>query len=163
MAALKLDATGRFARRVEAVAFGGSHPYASGRLSITSEFSQTWGAVRPSAVVGWASRGAPLDELHGVGGPATLVGMRHDEWLGRCALALELRFVRHVVSGIDINAYVQTAHVAHAVSRVDLADRLHVAAGFGMRANVPFGPLSLDLGLGESGARRLDLSFGQEF
>ena len=54
-------------------------------------------------------------------------------------------------------------HVAHAVSRTDLADRLHVAAGLGMRSNVPFGPLSLDVGMGETGARRLDISFGQEF
>ncbi len=163
MAALKLDAPGRFARRIEAVAFGGPEAYGSGRISMAAEFERTWGVVRPGAMMGWASSGAPLDELQGVGGPATLAGMRRDEWLGRRALGLELRVVRHVVPGIDVDVYIQTGHVAHAVSRVDLADRLHIAAGFGMRAIVPFGPLSLDMGFGEAGMRRLDLSFGQEF
>src|SRR5205814_6790929 len=135
------------ARRIEGVAFGGSKRYASARASISPEFSQAWGTIRPRATVGWASREAPLDELHGLGGPATLVGMRHDEWLGRRALALELRVVRSIASGVDVDAYLQTGHVAHAVSRADLADRLHVAAGLGMRANVPFGPLSLDVGM----------------
>ena len=63
------------------------------------------------------------------------------------------------VVGVDIDH----SAIAHAVSRTDLADRLHVAAGLELRANLPFGPLSLDVGMGESGARRLDISFGQEF
>lgn len=161
--ALRLDAAGRFARRIDVVAMGGPHQYASGRLAFSAEFPTRWLAVRPGVTAGWASHGTPTDELQGVGGPATLVGLRRDEWLGSRAVALELRLVRHVVSGLDVDAYAQAGHVAHAISRADLADRLHVAAGLGLQLLVPFGPLALDVGMMEGGAHRLDVSFGQEF
>jgi hypothetical protein len=119
--------------------------------------------LRPGVHAGWASTDAPLDELPGIGGPGTLVGLRHDEWLGRAAAGGELRLVKHLVSGFDLDAYVQTGWVGDPVSRTDLEDRLHVAGGLGLRAVVPFGPLSIDLGIGESGARRFELSLGQEF
>jgi len=163
VSALKLDAPGRYGRRLEAVAFGGTDRYASVRASVAPEFSRAWGTIRPQASLGWASRGAPLDELHGVGGPATLAGMLHDEWLGRRALAFELRLIRSIAAGVDVDACLQAAHVAGAVSRADLADRAHVAAGVGLHANLPFGPLAVDLGIGEAGVRRLEISFGQEF
>jgi hypothetical protein len=163
MAALTLAGGGSYPRRLEAVAFGGTDRYASVRLALAAEVQHQLATLRPSLTGGWASEGAPLDELHGIGGPATLAGMRHDEWLGERALALEMRVVRRVMSGLDLDAYVQAGQVADAVSRVDLGERLHVAGGVGSRISVPFGPLFLDLGWSEGGRYRLDVSFGPEF
>ena len=163
MAAATLEAPGRFTRRLDLFGMGGEDRYGTLEMRASMEFPTTRISLRPGVMAAWATDEAPLDELPGVGGPRTLMGFRRDEWLGKRALAAELRAVRHLYSGIDVDAYVQTAHVAGAVSRMDLEDRLHIAAGMGFRAAMPFGPLELDLGLGERGIRRFDLSFGQEF
>jgi predicted acylesterase/phospholipase RssA len=163
MGVVRLDGSGAVDRNIDAVAFGGSRHYASIRGKVSMDLPMNLVTLRPAVFAGWASADAPLDELPGVGGPAMLVGFRSKEWLGRRALAAELRVVRHLAAAIDLDGYVQTANVGHPVSRVDLADRLHVAAGMGLRMNIVFGPLGIDLGVGERGIRRLELSFGPEF
>lgn len=163
MAIVRAEAHGRRSRTVEAVVFGGSRRYGTIRGVVSTDLPTGLVSIRPSVFAGWGSRQTPLDELHGAGGPATLVGFRHGEWLGRRALGSEIRLVRHLATAIDVDGYVQAAHVEHAVSRADLADRVQVAAGIGLRMNVPFGPLAVDLGLGEGGVRRIEFSFGPEF
>ncbi len=161
--ALRLERPGRYRRAFEAVLVGGPKRYASIHGSLAADFPLTFATIRPAGSAGWASGGAPLDEMHGLGGPATLLGLRQEEWLGRRALAFELRLVRHLVIGLDAHAVAQMGHIEHPISRPDLRGRPRFAAGLGLLANVPFGPLAIDLGMTEGGARRLDFSIGQEF
>ena len=163
LAVLRIETVGRGTRTLDAVMAGGSRPYSSFAARIGHHFSTPAGTVIPTLVAGWASPDAPLDEQHGVGGPATLAGLRRDEWYGRRAFGLDLRLTRSVMSSIDASLAGQTAIVEHAVSRADLEERFRFGAVVSIRAALPFGPLDLSYGISEEGAKRFDVSFGQEF
>jgi hypothetical protein len=163
MAALRLDTPGRYPRQVDAVLFGGDRGYGAVRGALAAEFTRPWGTIRPGVRGGWASLDAPLDEWMPLGGPATVAGMREDEWLGSRAVAGELRLVRHAAGGLDMHVMGQVGYVEHAISRTDLDGRMRVAGGLGLIANIPFGPIRVDLGISEGGARRLHFAFGQDF
>jgi predicted acylesterase/phospholipase RssA len=163
MAALRIEAPGRVRRRLEAIAVGGDQRYASLASEMSAEVLLPRFLVRPTLRVGYASRSAPLDEHHGLGGPATLGGMRHQEWLGRRVWAADMRLVKRFLSGFDAYLFGQIGEVHQAVSRSDLSPRPRVAGGLGLTAAVPFGPLTLDWGMTEGGTSRLDFSIGQEF
>lgn len=163
LAVLRIETVGRSTRTLDAVAAAGSHPYTSFAARLGHHITVPFGTLRPMLHAGWASPDAPLDELHGVGGPATLAGLRRDEWYGRTTLGLDLRIIRSVMNGIDVSVAGQVARVDHAVSRVDLAERFRYGAVAAMRATLPFGPLDLSYGISEGGSQRFDASFGQEF
>jgi predicted acylesterase/phospholipase RssA len=163
MAALRLEHHGRRSRQLDVVALGGDDSYGALRAAVAVELPFTWATLRPGAAAGWASRGAPLDEWPALGGPALLSGLRRGEWLGRRSLAAELRAVRHLFTGLEAHATVQAGHVDRALGRRDLSGRPRIAAGLGLHANVPFGPLTIEGGLTEGGNRRLYVGLGQAF
>jgi predicted acylesterase/phospholipase RssA len=163
IAVLRIETVGRATRTLDAVAAGGSHPYTSFAAHIGHHFKTPVGSLTPTVFAGWASLDAPLDEQHGVGGPATLAGLRRDEWYGRQAYALDLRLTRSLVNSIDASIGGQVAQVRHAVSRTDFDQRFRFGAVASIRAALPFGPLDLSYGVSEGGAKRFDASFGQEF
>ena len=142
---------------------GGDERYASLAFEMSAEILLPRFLVRPTLRAGYASRGTPLDDQHGLGGPATLGGFRHQEWLGRRAWGADLRLVKRFLSGFDAYAFGQIGAVDQAVSRPDLGARPRLAGGLGFTAAVPFGPLTIDWGVGEGGASRLEFSVGQAF
>jgi predicted acylesterase/phospholipase RssA len=163
MAALRVEAPGRLQRRLEAVAVGGDRAYASVALEMAAEILLPRYLVRPTLRAGHASRPAPLDEQHGLGGPASLGGLRRQEWLGRSAWGADLRLVKRFFNGFEAYAFAQVGEIRRAASRPDLGPRPRPAGGMGFSAAVPFGPLAIDWGLAEGGALRLDVTIGQSF
>lgn len=163
LAALRMETRGRRPRHLDLAALGGRDGYATVRGGMTFVQPHPWATLQPSVQLGWASDGAPIDEWRGLGGPAGMAGLRRGEWLGRRSIAVELRAVRHVVTGMELHATLQAGHVDHAIGRRDLSGRVRVAAGLGFHAAVPFGPFHLDTGLTEGGHARVFASLGQEF
>jgi outer membrane protein assembly factor BamA len=145
------------------VALSGPDRYASVEAGLAPEVSLGIVTLRGAIAAGWASRDSPLDELHGLGGPTSLAGLRHEEWLGREKLGGELRLLRDLAGWLEAHVYAHAGRVGDAVSRADLSRRARFGAGAGVKANLPFGPLSFDWGITEGGEHRADLSFGPEF
>jgi hypothetical protein len=163
LGALRLETLARPRRWLDAVALAGPQRYASVEAGFSPDLPLGPVTLRPAITAGWASEGSPLDELHGLGGPSSLVGLRHEEWLGRRKVGIELRLLRDIAGGLQVHVHGQAGRVDRSFSRADLDGRARVAAGLGIQANVPFGPVALDWGITEGGVHRVDASLGTPF
>ncbi len=120
-------------------------------------------ALTPGARYGAVEGNVPPDALVGLGGPRSLSGLRHDEWLGRTAGAISLELA--VEAGRQARAYlgIQSGRVNDAVSGADLGPDPVGGIGLGAEIDLPTGPLRVEWGASSAGHRRFDFQLGARF
>ena len=160
---VRLQSGSAFGEGIQAVFLTGHESYAAIVARMTYDVRKGQYTFRTAARAGTSTSRTPADELQAVGGPESFVGLRRREWLGHDRVAGELRVIRNLASYARLFAYGQAAFINGTVSRPDLDGQVHVAAGAGFEAAVPFGPLNLDWGIDDQGEFRFDFSFGQRF
>lgn len=163
MAALDVDSPGRVRKALEAVAMTGPDGYSAVNAVVGVQIPMWVLALRPSLFGGYSSARTASDELQGLGGPATLSGLRDREWLGRSGAGVDLRAVWAPSNTLEFYVTGQTGFLVDVVSRVDLGEEAHGAIGLGMRMDIPFGPFELSWGRLDHGEDRFDVRLGQKF
>ncbi len=159
----RAEGPGAVRRLFEAEWMPGERGYS--RLSVLLEAA--WGLrgfmVRPSLRAAGVDGEVPMDALVGLGGPLSLAGLHHQEWLGRRLAAGELRLLHSLGSALTVSAAGQLGTVEEAVSARDIGPRLQPGAGLGAELTTPFGPVRLDWGVGHRGRTRVDVMLGDRF
>jgi hypothetical protein len=163
VAALAVASAGRLARGLQATAVAGPRPYATLAVRLAAELPLGPLRARPAVAAAWATPRTPPAELPGAGGPASFLGPRQREWLGRDLAWGEFRLARALYSVLEVHVAAQAARVRQPWSRADLAGRFRFAGGAGVRANVPFGPVEVAWGVTEGGVHRLEMGIGERF
>lgn len=114
--------------------------------------------VQGRLLVGLAGGDVPAYDLFRIGGPALLPGLHRDELWGRQALGLSLAPTL-LVNGFRLCLRGGAGEVWAARRDITLRS-LKRGAGIGLEKATRFGPLALDVGVGESGRTALYLSAG---
>ena len=163
LASVRIQSGSAFGEGIQASLLAGNESYAEVVARAALDVRAGPVVVRTSVRAGSSSKRTPADELQFLGGPESLAGLRRREWLGHDRVAGELRFIHNVTSYARVFVYGQGGLITQSVSRPDLNGNVHLAAGAGLEAAVPFGPLNLDWGIDDEGEFRLDFNFGQRF
>jgi len=118
---------------------------------------------KPGVRFGAVDGDAPPDALVGLGGPHSLSGLFHDEWLG--TQMLQASFELGIDAGRQARVYfgMQSGVVREAVSGLDLGESAITAAALGAELGLPMGPLQLEWGANSAGRRRVDVQLGVRF
>jgi NTE family protein len=161
--AFRTQSLGGAERTVEAEWAAGNGGYA--RVNAVLELDLRYRALvlTPGGRFGVVDGDAPPDALVGLGGPHSLSGLRHEEWLGRRAVAFSLEFAIEAERQARVYIAAQSGRVQEAVSGADLG--VDAVGGFGLGAAVdlPIGPLQIEWGASTAGRQRLDLMLGTRF
>ena len=161
--ALRTQSLGGAERTVEAEWAAGNGGYARANAVLEVDLRYRALVLTPGGRFGAVDGDAPPDALVGLGGPHSLSGLRHGEWLGRRALAFSLEFAIEAERQARVYVAVQSGRVQEAVSGADLG--VDAVGGFGIGASVdlPIGPLQIEWGASTAGRQRLDLMLGTRF
>ena len=119
--------------------------------------------LTPGIRFGAVEGDAPPDALVGLGGPHSLSGLRHDEWLGRKAGALSAELAFEASRQVRVYAGAQSGKVTDAVSGLDLGPDPVGGLGLGLELQLPFGLFQMEVGASSSGRRRFDINLGTRF
>jgi hypothetical protein len=154
---------GRTRRNLDAEWAVGGDGYA--RLDAAFDLQMRRGgfALIPGVHAGAVDGTPPADALVGLGGPHSLSGLHHDEWLGRRAYSGSLELA--LESPRQARAYVagQIGIVDDAVSGADLGSGAVAGLGIGGSVNLPIGPLEAEWGVCTAGRSRFDVLLGTRF
>jgi predicted acylesterase/phospholipase RssA len=161
--ALRAQGKGMEERFVDAEVGTGDNGYA--RVVAHLEYGvRRWGLKLTPSVHAAAVDGTPAaDALVGLGGPHSLSGFRHDEWLGERAYAGSLELAYEPSRQLRIYTEGQIGRVEDALSDADLGDEAVVGFGIGAEANLPIGPLRLEYGFNSAHHDRFDVVLGTRF
>ena len=150
-------------RTLDAEWLPGSDGYRRIEATVDAVIGYRMFTLTPGARAGAVAGDAPPDALVGLGGPHSLSGLYHDEWLGTSMLqgSLELG----IEAGRQARAYVavQSGAVREAVSGAELGPGALTGLGLGASLSLPMGPLAIEWGLNSMGRRRVDVQLGMRF
>lgn len=150
-------------RRLSAIAMSGGDHFAAAEGVATLPFPLFGFLIEPSLWLATASHDTPLQELPALGGPERLASLRDREWSGHRAAGGEVRVALRPSPFATLQAAVQAGRVDDSVSRTDLEGGTQLAGLVGLEVAIPLGPLAIDYGFGESGARQFTFRFGERF
>ncbi len=119
--------------------------------------------LTPGVRFGAVEGEAPPDALVGLGGPHSLSGLFHDEWLGTQMLAASLEFGIEAGRQARVYTAVQSGAVREAVSGAELGPGAITGVAVGAELGLPVGPLQLEWGANSMGRRRVDVQLGVRF
>jgi predicted acylesterase/phospholipase RssA len=141
----------------------GDDGYSRMQLQFDFDLRYRFLALTPGVRYGAVEGEVPPDALVGLGGPRSLSGLSHDEWLGRTAGALSLELA--VEASRQARAYlgVQSGRVNDAVSGADLGPDPIAGIGIGAEIDLPTGPMRVEWGASSAGHRRFDFQLGARF
>jgi hypothetical protein len=150
-------------RSVDAEWMPGDSGYA--RVQFAFDVDLRWRSfvLTPGLRWGAVSGQAPPDALVGLGGPHSLSGLQHKEWLGREAGALSLEFGVEVGRQARLYLAGQSGVVNDPVSGFDLGPDLVSGLGLGAELQLPMGKVMIESGASSAGRRRLDFFLGTRF
>jgi len=150
-------------RTVEAEWAAGDGGYSRVKVAVDVDMRYRALVVTPGVRFGAVDGEAPPDALVGLGGPHSLSGLRHDEWLGRTAGAFSLELAIEAQRQARLYIAAQSGRVNDAVSGVDLGEDPVSGIGVGGEVDLPTGPLRIEYGACTAGRRRLDIMLGTRF
>jgi hypothetical protein len=161
--AFRTQSLGGGERLIEAEWAAGEGGYSRLNAALDVDLRYRALVLTPGARFGAVDGETPPDALVGLGGPHSLSGLRHDEWLGQRAGAISLELA--IEAGRQARAYVaaQSGKVEEAASGADLGTEPVSGIGIGAEIELPMGPLRLEYGACSAGRRRLDLALGARF
>jgi hypothetical protein len=161
--ALRTQASGRNDRTLEAEWGVGEGGYSRWSAFVDHDLRYRSLVLTPGLRAGAASGDSPADALVGLGGPHSLSGLHHEEWLGRRMWAGSAELAFEASRHARIYVASQIGSVEEAVSGGDLGDETVAGLGIGAELELPIGTLLIEGGVASAGRDRLDFMLGTRF
>jgi predicted acylesterase/phospholipase RssA len=161
--ALRTQSWGADERLLDAEWGTGAEGYARGVAVFEGGVRRGGFKFTPGVRIGLTDGTPSADALVGLGGPHSLSGLHHDEWLGRRAYAGAIEAAFEPSRQARFYFESQVGKVEDAVSGREFGNDAIVGYGVGAEASLPIGPLRVEYGWNTANRDRVDIILGTSF